>query len=416
MAEEGVNVINGTDGSPSRASVSRSQSPNRKSVNGDDEKPKKFLNGWTPEQERLMADWSDIASCYRWLHDQSEKVFHMKNLLVNIPVIILSTLGGTANFAAQSLFENDENGKKYASFAIGGISIFAGMLTTIGNYLRYAQFEESHRVASITWGKFQRLLAVELSLNPNDRMDSLDFLKICRAELDRLIEQSPPIPKDIIHRFEGKFGSIKDLKRPDICGALEHTAVFQSSETRLKNMAAEAALMLRRKRQTLNELVSPTIEKKISEQVEFRVQEAIEERKRKLEAEIELKKQEDKKTQEDYEKAIEERKRKIQEEIDLEKRKLYQEPVHQAQVLAAAAAKVGGSQFESRLNYRRGSSPVIKAENARKTIKSQQLPNPAIYLFEGGENRNTVIMPNESQNLLVAGSPDEKIIIVNREQ
>jgi hypothetical protein len=414
MAEGGVNIINGTDGSP--RSLSRSQSPNRKSVSGDDEKPKKFLNGWTPEQERLMADWSDIASCYRWLHDQSEKVFHMKNLLVNIPVIILSTLGGTANFAAQSLFENDENGKKYASFAIGGISIFAGMLTTIGNYLRYAQLEESHRVASITWGKFQRLLAVELSLNPNDRMDSLDFLKICRAELDRLIEQSPPIPKDIIHRFEGKFGSIKDLKRPDICGALEHTAVFQSSETRLKNMAAEAALMLRRKRQTLNELVSPTIEKKISEQVEFRVQEAIEERKRKLEAEIELKKQEDKKAQEDYEKAIEERKRKIQEEIDLEKRKLYQEPVHQAQVLAAAAAKVGGSQFESRLNYRRGSSPVIKAENARKTIKSQQLPNPAIYLFEGGENRNTVIMPNESQNLLVAGSPDEKIIIVNREQ
>ena len=416
MAEEGVNVINGTDRSltPGRGSVSRSQSPNSRRSVSDDEKPKKFLNGWTPEQERLMADWSDIASCYRWLHDQSEKVFHIKNLMVNIPVIILSTLGGTANFAAQSLFEDDENGKKYASFAIGGISIFAGMLTTIGNYLRYAQLEESHRVASITWGKFQRLLAVELSLNPNDRMDSLDFLKICRAELDRLIEQSPPIPSDIIHRFERKFGTIKDLKRPDICGALEHTAVFQSSETRLKHMAAEAALMLRRKRQTLNELVSPQIEKKISEQVELRVQEAIEERKKKLEMEIELKKQENKKTQEDFEKALEERKRKIQEEIDLEKKKLYQEPVHQAQILSAAASKVGGSQFESRLNYRRGSSPVIKAELARKTVKSQQLPNAGIYSFEDGGNK--IILPTETQTIIGNNSPDEKIIIVNREQ
>jgi hypothetical protein len=333
--------------------------------------------------------------------------------MVNIPVIILSTLGGTANFAAQSLFEDDESAKKYASFAIGGISIFAGMLTTIGNYLRYAQLEESHRVASITWGKFQRLLAVELSLNPNDRMDSLDFLKICRAELDRLIEQSPTIPKDIIHRFESKFGSIKDLKRPDVCGALEHTAVFQSSETRLKNMAAEAALMLRRKRQTLNELVSPQIEQKISEQVEARVTEALEERKRKLEEEIELKKNEERRKQEDFDKALEDRKKKIQEEIDLEKKRLYQEPVHQAQV--AAAAKAGGSQFESRLNYRRGSSPVIKGETSRKLIKSQQYSNSSIYSFDGQDGRNTVVVPTDNQAAAGNGNPDENIIIISKD-
>jgi hypothetical protein len=418
--EEGVNVINGTDpnGSASRVSVSRSPSPSsRRSAKTEEEKPKKFLNGWTPEQERLMADWSDIASCYRWLHDQSEKVFHMKNLLVNIPVIILSTLGGTANFAAQSLFEDDENGKKYASFAIGGISIFAGMLTTIGNYLRYAQLEESHRVASITWGKFQRLLAVELSLNPNDRMDSLDFLKICRAELDRLIEQSPPIPKDIIHRFEGKFGSIKDLKRPDICGALEHTSVFQSSETRLKNMAAEAALMLRRKRQTLNELVSPQIEKKISEQVELRVQEAIEERKKKLEAEIELKKLEAKKTQDDFDRALDERKKKIQEEIDLEKKKLYQEPVHQAQVIAAAAAKVGGSQFESRLNYRRSSTSITRGDSSRKLLyinqhlaSSSQQSTKSVN--DSDSSKTTIEMPPKSTTVSDGSLVEDGNIII----
>jgi hypothetical protein len=408
MSEEGVTVING---SQSRGAPSRSESPSGRSV-ASEEKPKKFQNGWTKEQERLMADWSDIASCYRWLHDQSEKVFHLKNLMVNIPVIILSTLGGTANFAAQSLFEDDENGKKYASFAIGGISIFAGMLTTIGNYLRYAQLEESHRVASITWGKFQRLLAVELSLNPNDRMDSLDFLKICRAELDRLIEQSPPIPSDIIHRFEGKFGTIKDLKRPDICGALEHTAVFQSSETRLKNMAAEAALMLRRKRQTLNELVSPQIEKKISEQVELRVQEAIEDRKRKLETEIEITKQEAKKVQDDYERALDERKRKIQEEIDLEK-KLYQEPAHQA--LGGVVSKMGGSQFESRLNYnRRTSLANVKVDTVRKSVKSQQLAHSGIYSFETGELKNKVVVPEDIQKPSLDGGDSSSIVIISK--
>ena len=409
MAEEGVNIINGSDsGGQSRISTSRSPSPSsRKSVKQEEDKPKKFQNGWTKEQEKLMADWSDIASCYRWLHDQSEKVFHMKNLMVNIPVIILSTLGGTANFAAQSLFEDDENGKKYASFAIGGISIFAGMLTTIGNYLRYAQLEESHRVASITWGKFQRLLAVELSLNPNDRMDSLDFLKICRAELDRLIEQSPPIPSDIIHRFERKFGTIKDLKRPDICGALEHTSVFESSESRLRNVAAEAALMLRRKRQTLNELVSPQIEQKINEQVQIRLNEAIEDRKKKLEVEIETKRAEAKKAADELDKALEERRKKIQDEIELEKKKLYQEPIHQTQMVAKS-----GSQFESRLNYRRTSESSSKMESPRKPLKSSNSQNHSVYSFEGADEKNTVVIPGTGQK---NSKPDDNIIIISRD-
>jgi len=345
-------------------SSSRSQMSSTKFINGVEQKPKKFQNGWTKEQERLMADWSDIASCYRWLHDQSNKIYHIKTLLVNIPVIILSTLGGTANFAAQSLFENDETSKKFASFAIGGISIFAGMLTTIGNYLRYAQLEESHRVASITWGKFQRLLAVELALNPNDRMDSLDFLKICRAELDRLIEQSPPIPKDLIIIFEKKFGTIKDLKRPDVCGALEHTSVFQSSETRLKQMAVEASLMLRRKRQTLNELVSPQIQQTINEQVEARIAEAIEERKNKLEEEIENNRQVVQKTKDEFQKALDERKIKIQEEIDLEKKKILQDITNQEVV---TTTKMTSSNFENRINYNKSNICHNSLQNIKNT-------------------------------------------------
>ncbi len=371
-------------------------------------KLKKFQNGWTREQEKLMADWSDIASCYRWLHDQSEKVFHIKTILVNIPVIILSTLGGTANFAAQSLFEDDEQSKKYASFAIGGISIFAGMLTTIGNYLRYAQLEESHRVASITWGKFQRLLAVELALNPNDRMDSLDFLKICRAELDRLIEQSPPIPRDIIHRFEGKFGTIKDLKSPDVCGSLEHTKVFESSETRLKNMATEAALMLRRKRQTLNELVSPQIEQKINEQVEARITEALEERKKKLEEEIEIKRQDVQKANDEFQKAIEDRKKKIQEEIDLEKNKLSHDSINNT----ISTAKLSDSQFESRLNYTKSIVSSIRRNSLQKITKSQNKiqSESSIYLFGDGDTNK--IIPNNRHT--VPETEGDNIIIIDK--
>lgn len=353
--EDGVNVVG----------RSRSTSPN-----GD--KPKRFLNGWSKEQERLMSEWSDIAICYRWIHDKSEKIFHSKALWINLPVIILTTLGGTANFGIQSVFTNDQ-AKQYASFAIGGISLFAGLLTTIGNYLRYAQLEESHRVASIAWGKFQRLIAVELGLNPNDRMDSLDFLKICRADLDRLIEQSPPIPESAISMFEERFGEIKELKKPDICGALEHTYVFQSSETRLKQIAVDAALMLKHKRNMLTEMVSPQIKNNIKQEVESRLNEVLEDRKKQLEEEIELNKQKAEQEKEEMNRLMEERQKMLHHELEMDKKKLTKD--------LERVPTLHNSRFENRMSLKSSfllsKNPLFKTYQSPPT--SAKSPDPPMH-------------------------------------
>jgi hypothetical protein len=310
--ENGVQVINGTE--PVR---SRSSSPAR----SEEKKPRRFLNGWTKEQERLMSEWSDIAMCYRWLHDRAEKFYSSKSKWITLPVIILSTLGGTANFGIQSIFSTDSQ-KQLASFAIGTISLVAGIMTTIGNYLRYAQLEESNRIASIAWGKFQRLIAVEISLHPNERIDSLDFLKICRVDLDRLIEQSPPIHSEAIKLFEIRFGHIKDLKKPDICGALEHTRVFENSEERLKHIAVDAALLLKQRKNTLNELLSPQIQDRIKKQVDSRIHEAIQDHKTKIMHDLEEERLEKQRTHNDFEKMMEERQKRLEEEIEMEKKKI----------------------------------------------------------------------------------------------
>ncbi|NDG27544.1 MAG: SLATT domain-containing protein [Proteobacteria bacterium] len=237
-------------------------------------KKKKFMNGWTKEQERLMADWSDIAMCYRWLHNRSETYYQRMNFGITIPVIILSTLTGTANFGLTSIVGNDSTLQKYANLAIGGVSIITGILSTLGNFLRFAQLMESHRVASVSWGKFQRLVAVELALHPNDRLDCQDFLKICRQDLDRLIEQSPPIPDFAVKEFDNKFGRIRDIKKPDICNNLERTCIFVDNNTRLIQLASDAALMLKSKKNLLKELVLTDVERQISEKVDAKISEA----------------------------------------------------------------------------------------------------------------------------------------------
>ncbi len=291
----------------------------------EETKTKRFLNGWSKEQEQLMANWGDLSVCYRFLHDKSHKIYRTKALLISSSVIVLSSVGGFANIGVQSLFKDDEKAKELASFAIGGLSLFAGMLTTLNNLLKYSQLEESHRVSAISWSKFGRLIMVELALHPNDRMDSLDFLKICRAELDRLIEQSPIIPQNIINDFEKKFGNIKDLKKPEVCGNLEHTSVFESSELRLKKLATEAALMLRRKKDTLKELVTPEMESRIASQVNDRLESALNERKKRLEEELEFKRKDEEDRRRLADKLIEERKTEIHEEIALAKKKLEEE-------------------------------------------------------------------------------------------
>jgi hypothetical protein len=215
-----------------------------------------------------MAEWADKAGCYRWLHDRCEKKYSMMNMWITIPVIILSTLTGTANFALDGFIPpQDENAKKYAQAAIGGVSIFAGILTTLGNFLRFAQGSESHRVAGIAWGKFQRQIAVELAIAPKDRIDCMDFLKICRAELDRLIEQSPPVPDDVITEFKKEFEDKPTVKKPEICDGMEHTTIFDNRESALKYITAEAALTLLHKKRVLREELLPDLGKLIKKEV-----------------------------------------------------------------------------------------------------------------------------------------------------
>lgn len=276
--------------------------------------PKRFLNGWTPQQEELMASWSDHAVCYHWLHDRCENKYHKKAMYLTLPIIIISTINGGLSIGTQSLFDTEVL-RKYASYAIGGISILAGLLTTIANQLRYPQKEEAHRVASVSWGKFQRLIAIELAMHPNDRSDAMDFMKICRAELDRLIEQSPAIPHDVIQAFEDKFGDITDLKKPDVCGALEHTTIFESSEERLKQLSVETALEIKRKKEAVAELIAPEVQETLRQHVMVEIESALDNKKEKILQSIEDEKRAEEEKAVELERMLEERRKKVQEEM-----------------------------------------------------------------------------------------------------
>merc|ERR1711934_412460 len=86
-----------------------------------------------------------------------------------IPVIIISTVTGTANFAQGSF---PEGAKTWAPLLIGTLNLAAGLITTISQFLRVSELLEGHRAASIAYSKFSRNISVELSLPVKERTDS----------------------------------------------------------------------------------------------------------------------------------------------------------------------------------------------------------------------------------------------------
>jgi hypothetical protein len=220
-------------------------------------------NGWTPEIEDLIAEWSDRAQCYRWMHDKTSRDYSRYNQYMMIPVIVLSTLTGTANFGLDSIFQGNTSGKTIASLGIGGVSIITGIISTLANFLRYGQGSESHSVSALMWGKFSRLIAIEMALHPDDRMEAFAFLKMFRIELDRLVEQSPVISESVIVQFKREFRTATDVKKPDIAGVLEHTKVFDNKPERLKQIATDATMLLLNKKRFFKDLVMEEIDLRV---------------------------------------------------------------------------------------------------------------------------------------------------------
>ncbi len=204
---------------------------------------------WTKALEDLLAEWSDKATCFRWLHSRSEKSYRSKNYLFTIPVIILSTLTGTANFAMDSFVPDDY--KKMAMGIVGGVNIFAGILSTLQNFLRYAELMEGHRSSGVSWSKFSRNITVELALDEKRRKPAGDFLKICRAEFDRLIEQSPSIDDKIIKQFDYQFKD-NDIIRPEVCNGLKKCRIYKpSQEDKLTNILVNVGDKLKHRKEHL---------------------------------------------------------------------------------------------------------------------------------------------------------------------
>jgi hypothetical protein len=201
------------------------------------------IENWSDEIEELLSSWAEISMCFAYLHNFSQRKYKRKYHHLQIPIIILSTLTGTANFATDSYVpESLQHG---FSAGVGGLNIFCGILGTLLAFLKYAEIYEGHRISALAWSKLSRTIEIELSLQDTKRKPCRDFLKIMRAEYDNLLESSPNIDLDIITMFNKKFeGKYKEVRRPIICNGLKEIKPYREPipEKRLKEIVESVDL------------------------------------------------------------------------------------------------------------------------------------------------------------------------------
>lgn len=170
---------------------------------------------WKEEQENILKKWADKALCFKMMHEKAHKRYWCLNAWFNIPIIIISTITGTGNFASGNFI----TGSNYFIFALGALNLFGGILATIATYTGVAQKLEAHRFSSIGWDKFTRRIQIELAKSRKDRVKARDFIRQSAEEYDRLIEMSPILPNDIVSWFTKLIRTDRDesLNSPWSC-------------------------------------------------------------------------------------------------------------------------------------------------------------------------------------------------------
>lgn len=181
---------------------------------------------WNDKLEEYFSSSGEKAHCLSMLHKRSEGVYSRQRNLIDLPVIMISSVIGFLNAGSSSMFSDP----KVSSVALGVGSLIVSVLQTVNTYFNWSKRSEGHRIASIQYGKLYRFLKIEMSLPRNQRMSPSDLLKRVRDDYDRLNEISPLIPETVIDEFKKKFGGekYKDVSIPEEMNGLEKIVVFDN--------------------------------------------------------------------------------------------------------------------------------------------------------------------------------------------
>ena len=202
--------------------------------------PKERNVHWTPRLETIIAREAEKCRGLAWIHQHSEQHQNLRNNGVQIPVMVLSTLVGTASVGS-GVFQCSPT----STLVIGLVSLGVGILSTLGNYFSYAKKTEAHRVAYLQYNRVFSDIQVELALPHTERLAPMDLLRGLRKDMKHLAETAPSPPSIIIQEFCKEFDMITNIAKPMETNGLEKIDVYSDTETTISIETQTSAMMVK---------------------------------------------------------------------------------------------------------------------------------------------------------------------------
>jgi len=222
---------------------------------------------WTPEQETILKTFAEKSSCYRYLNYDSYIYYKTIDHRFSLPIIILSTLAGSASLGSNNLPE----WATMITLASAVVNIITGIMGTLQRFLNTSELTAQHFTSSVEFGRLSRDITVVLTLPREDRnVDGNKFLETCANEYNRLVDQSAAPPKFILKKFETKFKKTV-IAKPDLVElspvnvntsskivksvtAVKHSSEKRANEIELSKLRQSSMV----KQKTMKNLYQPT--------------------------------------------------------------------------------------------------------------------------------------------------------------
>ncbi len=172
---------------------------------------------WCDDEENLLKVWCEVASCYRFMYLKSYYRYKKKNMKFTLPIIIISSITSIAGFSQNSF---PSSIAKYLPIIAGFLNLVGGLLTTVAQFLKVSEILEGSRQASLNFAKLVSSITTQLNIPPKNRaMSGNEFINQVKSDMDRLLENSPMIDREILDKFKeqiSQFDSAKGMNQPDI--------------------------------------------------------------------------------------------------------------------------------------------------------------------------------------------------------
>jgi len=181
---------------------------------------------WSTQLEDILAQEGERCRGLAWLHTRAEAKLSNYHTYIQVPVIVLSTLAGTASVGSSTLF--GPGNAQTSGIAVGLVSIGVGILNTLGGFFAFSKRAESHRIAHLNYSKLSSKISIELSLPRDERTSAEVLLGHIRETMERMAETTPNCPQEIIALFNEKFKDVGDIALPVEVNGLHKIEVYRA--------------------------------------------------------------------------------------------------------------------------------------------------------------------------------------------